>query len=202
MIKTLSLSLFAFFITAILYAQVAEKPEDVSPLLIGEKIPDISLKTIDGKTISISTLWKGNTILIFYRGGWCPFCNAHLSEIGQIQKDLVKMGYQIIAVSPDAPQQLDKTIKQHKLEYQILCNEGGSLFKAMGVAFKAPSKNYETLLTDYSEGANKEFILPVPSLFIINEMGEIIFEYINPNYKVRISKELLTTVAYTLAVRK
>lgn len=193
--------LVVLFISSHLFAQVAEKAEDVSPLLIGERIPGATLKAADGKSVTTSSLWKGNTILIIYRGGWCPFCNTHLNEVGQIQQDLVKMGYQIVAVSPDAPQQLDKLARKQSLHYRLLGDEGATLIKSMGLAFKTPERSHERL-NEFSEGTNKEFLLPVPSLFIVNDMGEILFEYINPNYKVRISKDLLMAVASTLASKK
>ena len=180
-------------------AQVAEVPEAISPLLIGEKIPEGTLKTMGGKTIETSSLWKERrTILIIYRGGWCPFCNTHLSEVGQAQTELRDLGYEIVAISPDAPAQLSKSMETHKLVYSLYSDEGCTFIKAMGLAFKAPER-YSKKLGEYSDGTNKELLLPVPSLFIIDGEGQIMFEYINPNYKVRISKTLLLSVASALA---
>jgi len=46
-------------------------PEAVCPLLTGQKIPAITLKTIEGQTFDLaSSFAKKPTILIFYRGGW------------------------------------------------------------------------------------------------------------------------------------
>src|SRR5690606_41602655 len=88
------------FSTLAIYAQLPEKAEDVSPLLIGEKIPETQVLTIDGKIVSTEELFKtGKTILIFYRGGWCPYCNTHLSEVGKIESELRALGYTIIAIS-------------------------------------------------------------------------------------------------------
>jgi hypothetical protein len=46
-------------------------PEDVCPILTGQKIPAVTLKTIEGKPFDMTdSIAKKPTILIFYRGGW------------------------------------------------------------------------------------------------------------------------------------
>ncbi|MNY48804.1 hypothetical protein D3C86_1841720 [compost metagenome] len=66
----------------------------------------------------------------------------------------------------------------------------------MGIAFQAPEK-YSTILNDGSEGVNKTF-LPVPAVFIIDKDGTIQFEYLSPDFKHRISNELLIAAAKSL----
>jgi peroxiredoxin len=191
-------TLALIFSTLAVYAQLPEKAEDVSPLLIGEKIPETKVLTIDGKTVSTNELFKtGKTILIFYRGGWCPYCNTHLNEVGQIESDLRALGYTLIAISPDAPENLKKSIDKNKLTYTLVSDKTGALARAMGIAFKAPQP-YEKLLTP-NQGEGAELHLPVPAVFLVNEEGEILFEYINPNYKKRISGELLLSTAKVFA---
>jgi hypothetical protein len=66
----------------------------------------------------------------------------------------------------------------------------------MGIAFEARERNLEKLLR-YSDGSNTGF-LPVPSVFITDPGGLILFEYINPNYKTRMSARLLIAVLQNL----
>lgn len=187
-----------FFSTLAVYAQLPEKAENVSPLLIGEKIPATQVLNIDGMAVSTGELFKtGKTILIFYRGGWCPYCNAYLSEVGQIESELRALGYTIVAISPDAPENLKKSVDKNKLTYTLVSDKTGALAKAMGIAFKAPQP-YEKLLTP-NQGEAAQLHLPVPALFIVNEDSEILFEYINPNYKKRISGDLLLSTAKIFA---
>ena len=47
--------------------EVPEKAEEVCPLLPGQKIPELSLKDIDGQEFSLS---QQPVVMIFYRGGW------------------------------------------------------------------------------------------------------------------------------------
>ena len=174
-------------------AQVPENPEDISPLLISEKVPDASLQSIEGESVSVTEILKERkSVLLFYRGGWCPYCNAHLSAVGESEQEILALGYQIIAIAPDSPAQLKATVEKQKLNYKLYSDASGVLIKAMGLAFKAPER-YEKRLDNYSDGLNPG-ILPVPSLFVVDTDGTIIFEYINPDYKHRISSEMLMAV--------
>jgi len=174
-------------------AQIAEKAEDISPLLVGETIPDVELKAEDGSSNNVfNIIDKKPTVLIFYRGGWCPFCNLHLSEIQGVQNQVVNLGYQIIAVSPDSPENIKSTDDEHQLSYTLYSDEDGKFIKEMGLAFNAPDK-YSGMLSERSNGKNNG-LLPVPSLFVVDTSGKILFEYINPDYKTRISAGLLLAV--------
>ena len=174
-------------------AQIAEKAEDISPLLIGETIPDIEMKAPDAGNHKFSGIvGEKPTVLLVYRGGWCPFCNAHLSEIQGVQSEVIKLGYQIVAVSPDSPENLQITDEKDKLEYSLYSDGDGKFIQSLGIAFKAPEK-YAGMLNKSSGGLNDGF-LPVPSVFIVDTSGKILFEYINPDYKTRLSVGLLLAV--------
>jgi len=201
LIKMKKLSFLSLILTILTglnsYAQIAEKAVDISPLLIGEKIPDITLTSKDGKQVTIASITGGKpSILLFYRGGWCPYCNKHLAEIETIEDKILELGYQLIAISPDAPAKLISSIDKNKLKYGLYSDGNGSVAKAMGIAFKASERSLG-MLSEYSDGQNAGF-LPVPSVFIINTDGAIAFEYINPDYKVRISAKLLLAVIENL----
>jgi peroxiredoxin len=170
---------------------------DISPLLIGEKIPNLSLKSPKNEDIKIADLFKDKkTVLIFYRGGWCPYCNLHLAAMSEAEKQILDLGYQIIAVSPDAPENLKITQVKEKLNYTLLSDSKGELIKAVGIAYEAP-EYYKSLVNKSSNGINSGY-LPVPSVFVVNSDSSILFEYISPDIKHRITSELLVAVLKNL----
>jgi peroxiredoxin len=187
------------FFTTVLSAQteLPKTPFEISPLLVSEKIPNLSLKSVDNVDVNLSQLFANKkTILVFYRGGWCPYCNLHLAALGESEKDLLSLGYQIIAVSPDSPKSLKATDDKEKINYTLLSDSDGVLSKAVGIAFQAP-ENYKPIITEGSEGVNTTF-LPVPAVFIVDKEGTIQFEHISPDFKHRISNELLVAAAKSL----
>lgn len=178
--------------------QYPAQPNDISPLLIGETIPQVKIPAADGKLFDLNArIAEKPTILVFYRGGWCPFCNKELAGLQSIQQDLVKLGYQIIAISTDSPDNLNKSIGKHQLSYTLLSDADLAVSKQFGIAFKAPQA-YSKIIAEGSAGKNVDKLLPVPSIFILNKTGNIQFEYINPDFRQRISPTLLQSVAVAL----
>lgn len=187
---------FLFILLAISefsFAQIAEKAEDISPLLIGEKIPKQELISVDNKAVSTSDIFNKKTVLIIYRGGWCPYCNSQLMEMQEIENQIIALGYQIVAISPDSPKFLKETTKEDKLNYQLFSDSDGKFSEALGIAFKRDKPK----LDKYSEGKNPGF-LPVPTVYVLDENREIEFLYINPNYAKRLKGEMLLAVLKSL----
>jgi peroxiredoxin len=182
-------------------AQIPDKAEDISPLLYGESVPDVKITSIDGSRQSIlSIIAEKPSVLIFYRGGWCPYCNTHLSELQIVEKDIIGLGYQIIAISPDSPENLQQTVDKSNLSYDLYSDSNGRLSEKMGLAFTA-AERYSNMLNKRSDGLNSGF-LPVPSVFVTDRTGKILFEYINPDYKTRLDPDLLLAVLNVLTNRK
>ena len=190
--------LIPFEDTVKMVSGVPLKAEDISPLLTGENIPQVKLMDATGHSFDLNAAVASKpTILIFYRGSWCPYCSKQLSALQEIEQDLAKMGYQILAVSTDSPDNLQQTVTKKKLTYTLLSDADLSVSKQFGIAFKSP-ENYEKFLPETSGGKNVDMLLPVPSVFILNKKGNIRFEYINPNITQRLSPALLKAAAASL----
>lgn len=191
--KYILFSIVFLLIISFSKAQIAPTADKICPILIGEKIPIVDLTNSHNENISTNKIVKEKkTVFIIYRGGWCPYCNKHMSDLARVEEEIYKMGYQIVAVSTDSPKSLKETEGKFKFKYRLLSDKSGKFIKALRLAFKA-STDYEKVISSASEGENKEF-LPVPAIFITNNAGEVIFEYVNPDFKKRISGGMLVSV--------
>lgn len=177
---------------------IPQKPEDISPLLNGESIPAVTVPDAAGKSFDLNkAVAEKPTILIFYRGGWCPFCSKQLSGLQEIAPDLEKEGYQLIAISTDQPEGLAQSANKEKLSYTLLSDADLNVSKQFGLAYKAP-KGYWEMLPKTTGGKDTDLLLPVPSVFVLDTKGVIHFEYINPDFKQRLSPELLMAVSKSI----
>jgi len=180
------------------FAQLPQTSLDISPLLIGESVPDAELISSKGEAVMFSELLKEKpTVVFFYRGNWCSNCITHFSqEIAPFIAEIRNMDYNLIAISPDMPDTLLVTAKKTKIDPGIFYSDGtGTLSSAIGISFQQNEKMKPRILA-YSGGKNTGF-LPVPSIFVINTEKKITFEYINPNgpgHKLRIRGSLLMAV--------
>ena len=185
--------LFLFLGSTNVFGQLASKPEEISPLLIGEQIPELGLTNANGQKVNLKNLASTQpTILIFFRGGWCPYCNKHLAEVGEIESKIKALGYQIIAISPDQSSKLAEAASKQKLGYQLLSDSACHFASKMGIAYQAPN-HYLKTINESSGGLNTK-ALPVPALFVLDKNGAILFEHINPDFKKRISANYLLSV--------
>lgn len=179
---------------------VANDVTKVSPLLIGATIPDLTLLDIDDQPVSLQKLVADKpTMFIFYRGGWCPYCNLHLSELKQVEEEISALGWQIVAISVDRPEVLKETLTEGALKYTLLSDSPAEAVKAFGLAYEVEQsvvERYKDAGIDFEKNSGyKHHILPAPAVYLVNTEGKIRFQYVNPNYKERINGEILLAAA-------
>ncbi|MBL8068924.1 MAG: AhpC/TSA family protein [Armatimonadetes bacterium] len=174
--------------------QVPTRPEDAKPIPVGSKVPDVKVMDLEGKAVSLKAIASKPTVVVFYRGGWCPFCNRHLSDLRNAEAGLKEMGFQLVAITPDLPAEITKTMGKDKLDYLIYSDSSAEAMKAFGVAFTLDPGTVAMYKDNYKIDLEKSsgqthHILPVPSVFITNGKGEVKFVHANPDYKVRLTAE-------------
>jgi peroxiredoxin len=175
---------------------VYQSAEEVKPLKPGSALPRAKVRDLDGEEHELKDiLGEDSSILIFFRGGWCPFCTAHLAELAAMQGELDSRGAKILAFSPDTPEHLSKTVEEKELSYKLYSDSDHHAMKAMGIAFAVDEPTDEALRgygVDLAEwSGNEERVLPVPAVFVVDGDRKIRFTYAEPDYRVRISVEEL-----------
>jgi len=173
---------FAFY-----SAMAQQAPEG---LFIASKAPDFKATNQNGQEIRLKDLLKkGKVVLVFYRGQWCPYCNRELSKLQDSLQLIIDKGATLIAVSPEKPENISKTIEKTKATYSILYDEGLKIMKAYDVEFELE----ENVVTRYrnanidiekNNGANGRY-LPVPAVYIIDQESTITYRFFEPDYKKR-----------------
>lgn len=199
--RILLISAFTLLLSPASFAQdYAMSAEDVKPAMISTMIPDVTVKDIDGKEIELRELVKNKpTIFVFYRGGWCPYCNQHLADLKKIEGEIEEMGYQVFAVSADRPEKLKETMAKNELSYSLLSDSPMKATKAFGLAFKVDDKTvnrYKEYGIDLeADSGYDHHLLPAPAVYLVNTKGMIKFNYVNPNYRERIDGGILLAAA-------
>lgn len=180
---------------------VTENPEEVTPLKVGEKVPNIGLVNADGLAIQLQEIIKKQpTVLVFYRGGWCVYCNRHLGALKTIEEPLQKLGYQIVAISPDSVEKLRESLKKHQVNYMLLSDAPAEVIQAFGLAFKLDDATFKKYKNQYGIDIEKDsghthHLLPVPAAYLVGKDGVIQYRYYNPNYKERVDPQELLKAA-------
>ncbi len=117
----------------------------------------------------------------------------------EIEQDLIDLGYQLFAVSPDVVEQLQATVDRNGLNYRLLSDRGMKAAQAFGVAFRDEQmvrtyrESYGLDLEEYAGDDHR--MLPVPAVFVLDTDGRIAFHYVNPDYRVRVPETVLLEAA-------
>lgn len=163
-----------------------------SVLKVGETAPAFKAKDANGNEVELSRLLKkGPVVLYFYRGQWCPFCNKQLSQLQDSLQLLTARGAQVVVVSPETQENIEKTVGKTKASFPIVHDQNFTIMKAYRAAFsvdEATALRYKNFGLDLlqANGADQN-VLPVPATYIIGQNGTIKYAYFNPDYRKRVS---------------
>lgn len=158
---------------------------------VGERAPAIVLPDVDGKEFDVSTLLtKGPVVVTFYRGGWCPYCNLELKAYQNVLPQILAAGANMVAVSPEKPDDTVTTAEKNALTFTVLSDIGQNVGKAFGLvyAFTDELKSvYDGFGLDIpaKNGLSDDWSLPLSATYVIGADGVILFADTGVDYRRR-----------------
>lgn len=165
------------------------RPADA--VAIGDVLSDFTLPDATGRDVSLSELVaEGPAVLVFYRGGWCPYCNLALH---QYQSELLPLlpdyGATLVAISPQKPDESLTTVEKHNLQFAVLSDAGAAVARRLGIAFEPAEDVLEAqraLGLDIRDGnADGTPQLPMPTVLIVDPDQTVRFADVQVDYTSR-----------------
>ncbi len=136
MIRDVAYGLGILLVTLLLYfaffSHTYKPPPGLSP---GKEPPDFNLKTIDGRTISLSDL-RGKVVLINFWATWCPPCKEEIPLFIDVYKKYKDKGFEILAISTDtSAETVKKFANEYKIPFPVLVDDGkvSNLYSIQGL---------------------------------------------------------------------
>lgn len=203
MLRALSLltlsALFLFPVTDASAADIPQRAEDVTPLGSGEAAPTFKAQTADGQAFEFDAeSHQGKTLMIFYRGGWCPYCNRHLMALRDVVPTLKGEGVEVLFLSADKPELLYESLEDPTLDYTLLSDAAMHASRAFGIAFQVDDDTvarYKGFGIDLEESSGYDHhLLPVPAVYLIED-GKIAFMHADADYKKRLEASAILSAA-------
>lgn len=159
-------------------------------LQIGAKVENFSLVNHNGESIELNDLLnKGPVIVSFYRGGWCPYCNLELKALNDYLAQFKTQSAQLIAISPQLPDETLSTTQKNELEFDVLSDVSNRVAEQFGLLFTLDER-IQALYTQFGIDfehyyGDKSFKLPLPATYVINQEGVITYTFLNEDYTLR-----------------
>lgn len=159
-------------------------------LNVGAKIPAFTLSDSFGKPVSSKDLLKqGNLVVVFYRGAWCPFCNKYLHALQQNLPQIKANGGNLVAISVENPDRSMAIAKKQELQFTVLSDPNLMVSRKFGIVYQLPDATNEKYkaggldLAKYNSTEKAE--LPISATYVVDKKGNIVYAYIEPDYKKR-----------------
>jgi len=206
-------------------AMLPQMPEDVLKLLlgnieklvksgiaertlnVGDEIPQINLPNAVGKTIDVNSMLKdGPVVISFYRGAWCPYCNLELKALQQALPEIKSLDAQLIAISPNTPDNSISSIEKHGLEFEVLTDAGNKIAKEFKLVFNLAEELHPIFqqfnfdIPKYN--GDESWELPIPATYIIDTDGRIVHSFVNADYTQRMEPTDIISKLKELAAQK
>lgn len=170
-------------------------------LQVGDRFPEFTLPNAVGENVALKDLLQsGFTVISFYRGGWCPYCNLELRALQQALPEIKANGANLVAISPQTPDNSLSTQEKNELEFQVLSDRFNRLAKQLGIVFTLP----ETIKPIYQNfgidlpaaNGDNSFELPLPATYIVDPDGKIAYRFADADYTNRVEpQEIVTALA-------
>lgn len=158
---------------------------------VGDALESFTLDDASRTPVSLDELVKsGPAVVVFYRGGWCPYCNLALRTYQrELLPELSAFGARLVAISPQTPDESLSTAEKAGLEFTVLSDPASRLARRIGISFQQADDVLEAqrklgldLTKVNAEGAVE---LPRPTVLIVDQDRTVRFVDVQPDYTAR-----------------
>ena len=155
----------------------------------GDTIEDFTLPDATGAQLTLSELVAdGPAVIVFYRGGWCPYCNIALRTYQtELVPQLERYGARLVAISPQQPDQSLSTKEKAELTFSVLSDPGSRVASKLGIVFTPEEEvlsAQRTLGLDLAQ-VNETVELPMPTVLIVSADRVVRFADTHADYTSR-----------------
>jgi peroxiredoxin len=158
------------------YSRFGRKENTV--LKVGGKLPEFFLQDAAGVRISSKDMSSQASLILFYRGNWCPLCMAQIKEVAGQYRELESRGIKIYMVSPQSEGHTKGLAKRFDVNMNFLIDEGNKVASKLQIIAKNGLPVGLQAL-----GYDSDTVMP--TVIMTNDSGEIIFADLTDNYRVR-----------------
>ncbi|MGW2646511.1 thioredoxin-dependent thiol peroxidase [Streptomyces sp. NPDC001393] len=126
----------------------------------GDVAPAFTLPDADGNEVSLSSHRGRKVIVYFYPAALTPGCTKQACDFTDNLSLLAEAGYDVLGISPDAPEKLAKFREKESLKVTLLADPEKTVTEAYGAY--GEKKNY-----------GKTYMGVIRSTIIVDEEGKV-----------------------------
>ena len=158
---------------------------------VGATLEPFTLSDASGAPVTLDELVEaGPAVIVFYRGGWCPYCNLALRTYQrELLPQLGAFDARLVAISPQSPDQSLSTVEKAELDFTVLSDPASRVAGQIGIVFQQANEVLDAqrklgldLAQVNAEGSTR---LPRPTVLIVDRDRTVRFVDVQPDYTAR-----------------
>lgn len=171
---------------------------------VGDRAPDFALPGSDGRFVMLSDLLRAGPVVVsFFRGEWCPFCQAELEALMAVQPEIAEHGANLILISPEpASEKLVDDVRRLGPRTHLLRDPMLGVALQYGLVYLVPDALRQFYLDRgfdlASELSTKSWLLPLPADFIVDRSGSVALSFAESDFTRRLDPKLIVETLETL----
>jgi peroxiredoxin len=156
----------------------------------GDTAPDFSLPDQRGQLHSLAAgVASGPVVLVFFRGGWCPFCSLTLRALDRLVPQLKAAGASLLAISPQTQAASLSTAERNSLRFPLLSDADNAVARRYGLVWRLDADLqalYQRLGHDLPRvNATPTWELPVAAGYVVAPDGRVTLAHVDPRVNRR-----------------
>lgn len=174
---------------------LGSRADDIG-LPVGTRVAGFTIDSHEGDPTSLDALLEDAPLLvIFYRGGWCPYCNAQIRQLTEAYPEFEQRGVLPVLISVDETDAAALAQRSYEIPFPVLSDPDLEAHEAFDVVMSVDAetveqyKNYGIDLEAWSKRDHHK--IAVSSAFIVDGGGVVRWAHTSPDYKTRPSPEQL-----------
>jgi peroxiredoxin len=149
-----------------------------SVLQVGGQLPAFKVTDIDRNSVDSNTFKGTPSILIFFRGNWCPLCIAQIKEIASRYRELSVLGAKVILIAPQPEKNTQALADKFDVPFIFLTDVGNRAAQTLGLEMKNGLPAGMEML-----GYDNDTVYP--TVIITDVDGRILYSDFTNNYRIR-----------------
>jgi peroxiredoxin len=172
-----------------------------------DRAPDFRLPDVHGAPVRLNDLLaKGPVVVSFYRGEWCPYCKLELRALQKALPEITRLGAQLVAISPQLPDESLSTAEKNELTFFVLSDVGSVTAKAYGIAFDL-AEELRPIYTRFGhalpdKNGDDSWVLPMPATYVIDSDGTVALAFVDVDYRNRLEPAEIIAALQRLSMDK
>lgn len=157
---------------------------------LGDLVALPILASVEGSPIDLAEVAAGRpVVLVFYRGGWCPYCNTTLRAYAEALPAIAAAGGVLVAVTPETPGHALDTGRDAAPGVTVAVDAGNRFAKTLGLVFALPEglrPVYRDLGIDLpARNGDDSHELPIPATYVLAASGRVAWAHVDADFTRR-----------------